>query len=118
MSHAFEEFRRRRLAGNDLILKTENLGIKRFMSLDKVAYEEGAISRKNKELMGLVGSMVLRCNDCIDYHIDTCVQQQCSRAEIEEAFNIALLIGGSIVIPHLRHAFESLEFLLAEKTAD
>lgn len=116
MSHAFEEFRKKRLAGNDLILKTENLGIKRLMSLDKITYDDGAISRKNKELMGLVGSMVLRCNDCIDYHLDTCVQQGCSKEEVEEAFNIALIIGGSIVIPHLRHAFASLEFLLEERT--
>ncbi len=115
MSQAFEEFRARRLAGNDLVLKTENLGIKRLFSLDKIMYDDGALSRKHKELMGLVGSMVLRCNDCIDYHLDTCIQQGCSRQEVEEAFAISLTIGGSIVIPHLRHAYESLEFLLNER---
>lgn len=116
MPHPFEEFRARRLAGNELVLKTENLGIKRLFSLDKITYDDGALPRKTKELMGLTGSMVLRCNDCIDYHLDTCVQQGCSKEEIEEAFNIALIIGGSIVIPHLRHAYESLEFLLAERS--
>ena len=111
MSHAFEEFRKKRLAGNELILKTDNLAIKRLMSLDKITYEDGAISRKNKELMGLVGSMVLRCNDCIFYHLDRCVSEGCTDQELHEAMNIALIIGGSIVIPHLRYAFEMLDEL-------
>ena len=114
MSETFEQFRARSEAGNELVLATKNLGIKRFMSLDKVAYDDGALPRKTKELMGLVGSMVLRCNDCIDYHLDTCVQVGCTKEELEEAFSIATLIGGSIVIPHLRHAYMSLEFLFAE----
>ena len=115
MSETFEQFRARRMAGNERVLDSKNLVIKRFMSLDKVAYDDSVLSRKTKELMGLVGSMVLRCNDCIDYHMDTCVQQGCSKEELEEAFSIATLIGGSIVIPHLRHAYESMEFLLNER---
>ena len=115
MSETFEEFRARREKGNEKVLESKNLVIKRFMSLDKVAYDNGVLPRKTKELMGLVGSMVLRCNDCIDYHLDTCVQVGCSKEELEEAFSIATLIGGSIVIPHLRHAYLSLEFLLQEK---
>ena len=99
---------------NEKILSAGFKDFNRFFALDSNAYAEGAISVKNKELMGLVGSMVLRCNDCIFYHLDRCVTEGCSRDELNEAMNIALVIGGSIVIPHLRYAFEVLEELLAE----
>jgi AhpD family alkylhydroperoxidase len=94
---------------NDKILNSGFKEFNKFFALDTNAYQEGAISVQNKELMGLVGSMVLRCNDCIFYHLDRCVTEGCSREEILEAMHIALVIGGSIVIPHLRYAFEMLD---------
>ncbi len=90
----------------------------RFFALDASAYEEGAIPVKYKEMMGLVGSMVLRCNDCIFYHLDRCVQEGATREELHEAMNIALIIGGSIVIPHLRYAYEIMDELFAEKSKE
>ena len=96
---------------NDRILNAGFKEFNKFFALDANAYQEGAISVKNKELMGLVGSMVLRCNDCIFYHLDRCVTEGCSKEEIHEAMHIALVIGGSIVIPHLRYAFEMLDEL-------
>lgn len=107
------ETRLYRLEMNEKILGTGVKEFNRFFALDAAAYEEGAISVKNKELMGLVGSMVLRCNDCIFYHLDRCVTEGCSKQEIFEAMNVALVIGGSIVIPHLRYAFEVLDELLS-----
>jgi len=118
MSHPFEEFRQKRLAGNEKLLDTDNLLTKRFVSLDKQAYKDGALSADTKELLGLVASMVLRCNDCIDYHLETSVKMGFNRDQIDEAIGIAMLVGGSIVIPHARHAAESLEFLFAEKAAN
>ena len=97
---------------NDKILNAGFKEFNRFFALDTNAYLEGAIPVKYKELMGLVGSMVLRCNDCIFYHLDRCVTEGSTREELNEAMNIALIIGGSIVIPHLRYAFEVLDELL------
>lgn len=99
---------------NDRILASGFKEFNRFFALDANAYEEGALAVKHKELMGLVGSMVLRCNDCIFYHLDRCVTEGCTREELQEAMNIALVIGGSIVIPHLRYAFEVMDELFAE----
>jgi AhpD family alkylhydroperoxidase len=99
---------------NDRILNSGFKEFNKFFALDANAYQEGAISVKNKELMGLVGSMVLRCNDCIFYHLDRCVTEGCTQEEIKEAMHIALVIGGSIVIPHLRYAFEMLDELIAQ----
>ena len=103
---------------NDRILNSGFKEFNRFFALDSNAYQEGAISIKNKELMGLVGSLVLRCNDCIFYHLDRCVTEGCTGQEILEALNIGLVIGGSIVIPHLRYAFEMLDELQAESSGD
>lgn len=100
------------------MLETEHLGIKRFFRLDSAAYEDGPLPGRTKELLGLVASAVLRCNDCIDYHLEQCVKQGYSRAEIEDALNVALIVGGSIFIPHLRHAALSLDELIAERDAD
>ena len=86
-----------------------SLVTKRFFSLDHQTYQDGALPLKTKELLGLVASMVLRCDDCIAYHIDQCVQAGASDAELFEAFDIALIVGGSIVIPHLRRAVAFLE---------
>lgn len=111
----FADFRARRKAGNDAVLQTENTNIKRFFNLDTNAYRDGALPGKTKELLGLTASMVLRCNDCIDYHLENCVKAGFSLEEIEEAMNVSLVVGGSIVIPHLRHARLSLDFLFEEK---
>lgn len=118
MTHPFEEFRHKRELGNAKTLETDSLLIKRFFGLDKTAYGEGALDSKTKELLGLVASMVLRCNDCIDYHLEQCVKQGWNKQELDEAMGVAMLVGGSIVIPHLRHAKLSLDFLFAEQSED
>jgi AhpD family alkylhydroperoxidase len=97
---------------NHRILEEKNhLGIKRFFNLDAAAYRDGALDGRTKELLGLVASMVLRCNDCIDYHLIQCVEHGVSDDELDDAMNIALVVGGSIVIPHLRHAVETIDLL-------
>lgn len=108
MSSRLDEFESYRAKMNARIAETDHLGIKRFFNLDTNAYHDGALTGKTKELLGLTASMVLRCNDCIDYHILQCVEAGWSDEELYEAFNVALVVGGSIVIPHLRHAVESL----------
>jgi AhpD family alkylhydroperoxidase len=91
---------------NKRILESGNLGIKRFFALDSRAYERGALDSKTKELPGLVASTVLRCNDCIAYHVIRCVQESVNKEEFLEALNVALVVGGSITIPHIRRAVE------------
>jgi len=112
--NSVDEFRLYRKEMNDKILNSGFLDFKRFFALDNKAYLDGAIPVKMKELMGLVASMVLRCNDCILYHLDRCVAEGVTRQEFYEAFNIALIVGGSIVIPHLRYAMEKLDELFNE----
>lgn len=109
-----ETFRNSRQALNEKTINLEHLGIKRFFNLDSATYRDGALSGKTKELLGLVASGVLRCNDCIDYHLEQCAQSGFTKAEIVDALNVALVVGGSIVIPHLRHAIETLELLEQE----
>jgi AhpD family alkylhydroperoxidase len=104
-----EEFKRYRERMNTRILSTGNLNLKRFFALDSRAYEKGALDTKTKELLGLVASTVLRCNDCITYHIIRCVQEGVSDAELFEALNVALVVGGSITIPHIRRAVDVLD---------
>jgi AhpD family alkylhydroperoxidase len=94
---------------NKRILSANNLGIKRFFALDSRAYEKGTLDVKTKELLGLVASTVLRCNDCITYHVIRCVQEGVSDAALFEALNIALIVGGSITIPHIRRATDILD---------
>ncbi len=107
-----EHFRQYREKMNAKILGDEgHLGIKRFFNLDTRAYADGQLDSGTKELLGLVASMVLRCNDCIDYHLLQTVECGYSDDELNEAMNVALIVGGSIVIPHLRHAVESIEIL-------
>lgn len=101
----FHEFRQRM---NEQILGEGNLVINRFFALDNRTYEAGALDGKTKELLGLVASMVLRCDDCITYHLVRCREEGVTRAEIFEAFSVALVVGGSIVIPHLRRAVDRL----------
>ncbi len=109
-----DEFEQYRTTMNERIGKIDHLGIKRFFNLDTNAYHGGALDGKTKELLGLVASMVLRCNDCIDYHILQCVDAGWNDQELYEAFNVALVVGGSIVIPHLRHAVETLDLKRAQ----
>jgi AhpD family alkylhydroperoxidase len=106
MKKSVEEFNEYRQKMNDRILSEDNLVLKRFWSLDNQAYADGALPTKTKELMGLVASMVLRCDDCIKYHLGKCAEIGCTTAEIYEVFSIANLVGGSIVIPHTRRAAE------------
>ena len=93
---------------NETVDKADNFLVKRFYNLDHNTYLEGAIPAKYKELMGLVASACLRCDDCINYHIIQSYRLGMTRAEQEEAINVALVVGGSIVIPHLRRAYELL----------
>ncbi len=109
MANRLDDFDQYRARMNARIMEIDHLGIKRFFNLDATAYKDGALDGKTKELLGLVASMVLRCNDCIDYHILECVSAGWSDEALYEAFNVALVVGGSIVIPHLRHAVESLD---------
>jgi AhpD family alkylhydroperoxidase len=102
----FQEFRKRM---NEKILASGNLEIKRFFSLDKNAYKAGALPSETKELLGLVASIVLRCNDCINYHILQSVKLGVTDEQFFEVFNVALVVGGSIVIPHMRRAVAFLE---------
>ena len=118
MDHPFEEFRRRRARGNAMMLDTDNLAIKRFFGLDKTVFGPASLDTRTKELLGLVASLVLRCNDCIDYHLERCVAEDWSADEVEDAMAVALIVGGSIVIPHARHASKSMEFLLSEEASN
>lgn len=96
---------------NEIVVSGGHLGIKRFFALDEQAYHAGALPAKTKELLGLVASLVLRCDDCVSYHLIKCKDEGVTGEEFYEAFNIALITGGSIVIPHLRRAAEKLESL-------
>ena len=96
---------------NERIMASNNKIIKRIFNLDTNAFEAGALSPKTKELIGLSSSMVLRCDDCVKYHLGKCHELGATRAEVEEVFSIATLIGGTIVIPHLRRAVEFWEEL-------
>lgn len=98
---------------NEKILNSGFRDFNKFFALDNKAYINGALPAKTKELMGLASSMVLRCNDCIFYHIDRSIAEGASREELYETFNVALIIGGSIVIPHLRYAFQVMEEILS-----
>ena len=105
---AFEAFRERM---DERILDADNLEIRRFYALDDRTYRDGALASETKELLGLVASMVLRCDDCITYHLTRCRDEGYSDEELFEAFSVALVVGGSIVVPHLRRAVELLDEL-------
>ena len=109
MRDTLEEFREYREKMNEKILASGNQQIQRFFNLDTRAYESGALPAKTKELLGLVASVVLRCDDCVTYHIVRCVEEGVTKPEFFEAFNVALVVGGSITIPHLRRAVERLD---------
>jgi AhpD family alkylhydroperoxidase len=106
--HDFNVFRSRM---NELITGAGNLTINRFFALDQRAYEPGALGTKTKEMLGLVSSLVLRCDDCVTYHVVRCHEEGVTREEFLEVFAVGLVVGGSIVIPHLRRAMSRLEEL-------
>lgn len=112
MGKLVQEFNAYRSRTNAIILSKDNLVLKRLFNLDTQTYAEGALSVKTKELLGLVASMVLRCDDCIKYHLKKCHDQKCSTEEIYEVFAVANMVGGTIVIPHTRRAAEYWEELV------
>jgi ribonuclease HI len=105
MPDSLDDFQKSRAELNDEILNCGHLGIKRFFALDHQAYEPAALDTRTKELLGLVASTVLRCDDCITYHLVRCGEVGWRRAEVIDALNVALVVGGSITIPHVRRAF-------------
>ena len=106
MGKLVEEFNDYRSKMNERVMETANTNIKRFFALDTTSYADGALNVKTKEMLGLVASMVLRCDDCIKYHLEKCYNEGVSDDEMNEIFMIANLVGGSIVIPHYRRAVE------------
>lgn len=115
MSDIVTEFSEYRAKMNDKILADNNKVIKRIFNLDTNAYAEGALDVKTKELLGLVASAVLRCDDCVKYHLETSHKIGLKKEEVVEALSIATLVGGTIVIPHLRRAYEFWDALEANK---
>jgi ribonuclease HI len=105
MADKISDFEKFRAEMNEEILGCGHLGMKRFFALDHQAYENGALTGKTKELLGLVASAVLRCDDCITYHLLRCAEEGWKRDEVIDALNVALIVGGSITIPHVRRAF-------------
>ncbi len=111
MANQVEEFNEYRSKMNERILSQDNLVLKRLFNLDTNTYADGALNVKTKELLGLVASMVLRCDDCIKYHLGKCKEEGVTTAEVFEVFAVANIVGGTIVIPHLRRAVEYWEML-------
>jgi ribonuclease HI len=109
MKKSTSETRQYRTNMNEKILNSGFRDFNKFYALDNKAYIDGALPSKTKELMGLTASMVMRCNDCIFYHIDRSIQEGATREELYETFNVALIVGGSIVIPHLRYAIDVMD---------
>lgn len=114
MKDQIEEFRAYRAKMNERILAADNKVIKRIYNIDTNTYMEGALSSKVKEMLGLATSMVLRCDDCIKYHLEKCYEQGVTTPELFEVFAVADVVGGTIVIPHLRRAVEYWELLHAQ----
>ena len=118
MSDKLSEFTDFRQRMNQRILEQDNQVERRFFALDTQTYKDGALDHKTKELLGLVASMVLRCDDCISYHIAQCKSAGVDRDEFFETFSVALVVGGSIVIPHLRRAVDFLDQLEATDASE
>lgn len=114
MSNKVKEFNDYRAKMNDVILGKDNLVIKRLFNLDTQTYSDGALNVKTKEMLGLVASMVLRCDDCIKYHLEKCHEQGCTTEEVYEIFAVANIVGGTIVIPHTRRGAEFWEELIKQ----
>src|SRR6266446_2643861 len=108
-----DEFDLYRAEMNEKLVGCGHLGIKRFFALDTQRYEDGALDKKTKELMGLTASIVLRCDDCVTYLVQQCANGGVTREHFMDAFNVALVVGGSITIPHLRRAVERLDQILS-----
>jgi AhpD family alkylhydroperoxidase len=117
MAGRVDEFNEFRAKMNERILGEDNRAIKRFFGVDTLTYEPGALDVRTKELLGLVASMVLRCDDCISYHIIQCKEEGITDKELFEAFSVALTVGGSIVIPHLRRGVAFLDEYNAKQSA-
>jgi AhpD family alkylhydroperoxidase len=115
MGKRIDDFNTFRTAMNERILGTDNRAIKRFFGVDTLTYEPGALDAKTKEMLGLVASMVLRCDDCVTYHILQCRELGVTEQEMFEIFSVALTVGGSIVIPHLRRAVAVLDEALEKQ---
>ena len=115
MGKLIEEFDSYRARMNEKILASENKVMKRLYSLDTLTYQEGALTTRVKEMLGLATSMVLRCDDCIKYHLERCAELGVSTDEIFEVFGVANVVGGTIVIPHTRRAVEFWEELIEKK---
>lgn len=111
MSNQVDEFNDYRSRMNDLLMSKDNLVLKRLFNLDTNTYAAGALNVKTKEMLGLVASMVLRCDDCIKYHLGKCKDEGCTTEEVYEIFAVANIVGGTIVIPHTRRAAEYWEAL-------
>lgn len=115
---SIKEFHEYRSKMNERILNSGFRDFNKFFALDNKAYIDGALNAKTKELMGLTASMVLRCNDCIFYHIERSIEEGATQQELYETFNVALVVGGSIVIPHLRYAVEVMDEIFSEKESN
>jgi len=115
MADKLSDFEKFRAEMNEEILGCGHLGMKRFFALDHQAYEPGALPTKTKELLGLVASAVLRCDDCITYHLLRCGEEGWKRDEVVDALNVSLIVGGSILIPHVRRAFARMREIPALK---
>jgi len=115
---AIDKFRTEREKLNQLVMTYAGQGTKRFYSLDSQAYREGALSVKAKEMLGLVASFVLRCDDCIKYHIIRCFEEGVSDEELEEALFVGLMVGGTITIPHQRRALQAWDELKRPSASD
>ncbi|MFZ5554883.1 MAG: carboxymuconolactone decarboxylase family protein [Bacteroidota bacterium] len=111
MSDQLKDFNDYRQMMNERLLSNDNLVIKRFFNLDTNTYAEGALDSRTKEMLGLVASMVLRCDDCIKYHLIKCHEMKVKKAELLEILQVGLIVGGSITIPHMRRAYEFWEEL-------
>jgi len=115
MTKNIEAFKAQRERLNETVLKYGDKTLKRFFNIDSETYKKGALDVKTKELLGFTASLVLRCDDCIKYHLTECSQEGVSSEELAEAVNVGLVVGGSITIPHIRRAFAFWEELIKDK---
>ena len=115
MGKLVDDFNAYRTKMNEKILAADNKVMKRIYSVDTLAYQNGALNSKVKEMLGLIASMVLRCDDCVKYHLEKCFEQEVTTGEIFEIFSLANLVGGTIVIPHTRKAVEYWEELISSE---
>lgn len=115
---SLQEFREFRERMNERLLSADNLDIKRFFALDSRVYENDALDTRTKELLGLVASLVLRCDDCVTYHLVRCAEEGVTDEQMLESLSVGLIVGGSIVIPHLRRAVATLDEIRAAGSKD